>query len=237
MAWTKWVFGGLGWAMGGPVGGIIGFAMGAALDSSSGKKTTQLAATQPGDFAASLLVLCAAVMKSDNKILRSELDFVKRFFVSQFGEQKASELILVLRDIIKQDIPVQDVSMQIKMHLDEPSRLQLLHLLFGIANADGEVHPAEVEIIGNIAHWMGISSRDFDSIKGMFVKNTTSIYKVLEVDPSATNDEVKKAYRSMAAKHHPDKVHHLGPDYQKAAQEKIQAINAAYEQVRKERNM
>ncbi len=237
MAWTKWVFGALGWSMGGPLGGVLGFALGTALDSSTGKKTDVSTGTQPGDFAASLLVLCAAVMKSDNKILRSELDFVKRFFVSQFGEAKAAELILVLRDVLKQNIPVQDVARQIKMHLDEASRLQLLHLLFGIANADNDVHPAEVETIRDIALWMGISAKDFESIKGMFVKNTTSAYKVLEIEPSATNDEVKKAYRSLAAKHHPDKVHHLGPDFQKAAQEKIQAINAAYEQIKKERNM
>ena len=85
---TKWIFGGLGWAMGGPLGGVLGFAIGSALDSSGQRQSGSLMNTQPGDFSASLLVLCGAVMKSDEKILRSELEFVRQFFVRQFGAEK-----------------------------------------------------------------------------------------------------------------------------------------------------
>lgn len=232
--WTKWIFGSLGWAMGGPIGGVIGFALGTALDSTSSKIT---GGTAPGDFGASLLVLCAAVMKSDEKILKSELEFVKQFFVKQFGTGKAQELILLLREILKQDLPVQDVCRQIGSHIDESSRLQLIHLLFGVSAADGEVHPKEVETIQNISAWLGIPRADFESIRAMFYKDTTSAYKILEVDPGASMDEIKKAYRAMAVKHHPDKVHHLGPDFQKAAQEKIKSINEAYEQIKKEKGI
>ena len=235
-SWTKWVFGGLGWAMGGPIGGVIGFALGTALDSAS-TRPGGLMGTQPGDFSVSLLVLCAAVMKSDNRILRSELDFVKEFFVRQFGLDKAQELILMLREILKQDIPVEEVSRQVAVHLDQSSRLQLLHLLFGISAADGEVHPDEVKMIQDIAMWLGLSARDFESIKGMFYKDIASAYKVLEIETTASNEEIKKAYRAMAIKHHPDKVQYLGEDYQHAAQEKIKAINAAYEQIKKERGI
>ena len=101
MAWTKWIFGGLGWAMGGPIGGILGFAMGAALDSKALQQGASGGLSQPGDFAASLMVLCAAVMKSDEKILKSELEFVKQFFARQFGDEKAKELILLLSGTLK----------------------------------------------------------------------------------------------------------------------------------------
>ncbi len=234
--WGKWVFGGMGWALGGPIGAVIGFALGSAIGASeekmlSGKKT------QAGDFGAALMVLCAAVMKSDNKILKSELDFVKKFFVRQFGAAYAKERVLLLREILKQEIPLQDVCFQIKHSLDVPSRLQLIHLLFGLSAADGETHPREIEILRVIAGYLGISSMDFESVMAMFKKDVLSPYKILETDPEASNEEIKKAYRRLAAMHHPDKVHHLGPDFQKAAQEKFKAISAAYEKIKRERGI
>lgn len=237
MAWSKWIFGTLGWAMGGPIGGVLGFAMGTALDSTTKKSQTADGATQPGDFAASLLVLCAAVMKSDDKVLKSELEYVKTFFIRHFGVARTKELMLVLRELLKKELPLEEMCRQIKMHLDEPSRLQLIHLLFGVSSADGEVHKKEVDTISFIASVLNIGKADFESIKAMFYSDTESAYRILEVSPSATDDELKKAYRSMAAKHHPDKVHHLGPDFQKDAQEKFKSINEAYEKIKKERGI
>ena len=71
----------------------------------------------------------------------------------------------------------------------------------------------------------------------MFVKETDSAYKILEISPVATDDEVKKAYRQMAIKYHPDKVSTLGEDIQKAAKEKFQQLSNAYEQIKKQRGM
>ncbi|MFB6307586.1 MAG: DnaJ domain-containing protein, partial [Flavobacteriales bacterium] len=62
-------------------------------------------------------------------------------------------------------------------------------------------------------------------------------YKILEVDPNASDEEVKKAYRKMAVKYHPDKVNHLGEKFKKATEEKFQKVQSAYEQIKKERNI
>lgn len=121
--------------------------------------------------------------------------------------------------------------------MDYSSRLQLLHYLFGIASADGVYHPDEVAVIERISGYMGISSSDYLSVKAMFVKNPSWAYDVLEITKEATNDEVKKAYRDMAKVHHPDKVGHLGDDIRKSATEKFQKINAAYEEIKKQRGM
>ena len=106
----KWLGGGLGWALGGPIGGIVGFALGAFFDNAENVNQTNQSSgnkqTQPGDFAISLLVLSAAVMKSDGKAMKSELDFIKNFLIQQFGESDAKELLKVLNDIMKKDIPV-----------------------------------------------------------------------------------------------------------------------------------
>jgi DnaJ like chaperone protein len=176
-------------------------------------------------------------MKADGKVLKSELDYVKQFFVRQFGRETAREATIMLRDLLKQDIPLADVCRQIERHMDYSSRLQLLHLLFNISLADGVVNQAEQAVIEKIADYTGVSRADYVSIKNMFIPDTDPDYKILETDPSATDEEIKKAYRRMAMKYHPDKVSHLGEDFRKAAGEKFRKVNEAYKRIREERNM
>lgn len=237
--YSKWIGGGLGWFVGGPVGAIIGFALGSAFDGATTSKVySGTGATTAHDgFAASLVILCAAVMKADGKVLKSELDFVKAFFIRQFGAQKAQEAILLLRDILQKDIPLNDVCIQISANMDYSSKLELLHLLFGIANADGQVSTSEEVMIHQIASLFGISAAEYSSIKAMFYKDSDAAYKILEITKDATDDEVKKAYRQMAVKYHPDKVTHLGEDFRHTAEEKFKKLNEAYLQIKKERGI
>lgn len=235
--YAQWIGGGLGWAFGGPIGGILGFAFGRMFEDMHSGTYSQEGQTLQGDFRASLLVLSAAVMKADGSVKRSELDYVKRFFVANFGSELAESSILMLREILKQPIDVQEVGQQIGRFMDYPSRLQMLHYLFGIAKADGNLPDVEVRMIATIAATMGVSPSDFDSIKAMFVKETDSAYKILEVQPTATDEELKKAYRDMALKYHPDKVSHLGEDVRKAAEQKFKEVSSAYDQIKKQRGI
>ena len=232
----KWIGGGLGWAFGGPIGAILGFAMGSVLDGVRIEKT-YYQGTARGDFAMSLLVLSAAVMKADGKVVKSELEYVRNFFLSQFGAEETNRLIQILREVLNQEINLRDVSVQIGQFMDYPSRLQLLHYLFGIAIADRQFDKAEERVIEQIAGYMGVDSSDFASIKAMFVRNINNAYDILELTPDASNEEVKKTYRRLAIQYHPDKVAHLGEDIKKAATEKFQALTVAYEQIKKQRGM
>lgn len=233
----KWIGAGLGWTFGGPLGAILGFALGSFIDAAKVEVIPGEQKTTTGDFIASLLVLVAAIMKADGKVVRSELDYVRNYFVQAFGTAAASEALQMLRDILKQNINVKDVSDQIKQRMDYSTRLQLLHFLYGIANADGRIDPSELKLIEQISYYLGISSADSGSIKNMFLKSTDSAYIILGVDRSATDDEIKKAYRKLAVKYHPDKVNYLGEDIRKKAKEKFQKINEAYEAVKKERGI
>ena len=237
---AKWIGGGLGWVMGGPIGGLLGFLIGSMVDNTT--VTTPEYRSGPrqpttGAFGMSLLVLIAAVMKSDGKVVRSELNYVKQFFINQFGQETAGEALMILRDLLKQNIPVRDVCNQIRKNMDYSSRLQLLHTLINIAGADGIVSGPELELIEKMSGFLGISVSDFQSIRNMVVPETDSAYKILETDRSASDEEIKKAYRKMAMKYHPDKVSHLGEDFRKIAEEKFRNVNEAYEKIRKERNM
>ena len=224
---------------GGPIGAIIGYALGSLFGNSYTKEDVRFMGANPRqqDFSASLLVLSAAVMKADGVVKKSELDYVKRFFLSNFGQEQAEKYILTLREILKQDIQIAEVSHQIGRYMDYSSKLQLLHYLFGIASADGQVHDLEINVIETIARYMGIYTSDYESVTAMFVKKVDDAYTILGVDPSASDDEVKKAYREMAKKNHPDKVAYLGDDVRKAAEKKFQEINDAYDRIKKQRGM
>lgn len=251
MGYGKWIAGALGWAMGGPIGGIIGFAIGAMADDKSFNgareipKSTGTSAnyrnyrhqTQSGDFASALLVLSAAVMKADNRLLKSELDYIREFFTKQFGSANAAHHIGVLKEILQKEIPVREVCEQIRYYMEHPMRLQLMYYLFGIAASDGKVDQSELNVITQIAHGLGLSDKDIESLKAMYYKDTTSAFKILEIESTATDDEVKKAYRKMAMKYHPDKVRGLGEQHEKSANEKFLKVQEAYEQIKKERGI
>lgn len=237
----KWIGGGLGWAVGGPIGALLGFVIGSVVD---GAGTTIMRTgpagpvrTTSGGYLMSLLVLIAATMKVDGKVMRSELDYVKGFLVTNFGEDAAAEASVMLRDLLRQNIPVADVCRQIQANMNYSARLQLLHFLYGIAQADTSVNKEEQKLIGFMAQQMGISNNDQESIRAMFIRDSGYAYTILEIEQHATDEDVKKAYRRMAMKYHPDKVAQLGEEVQKSAQEKFRMVNEAYETIKKERNM
>ena len=121
--------------------------------------------------------------------------------------------------------------------MDYSSRLQLLQLLFNISIADGAVDKTELDVISMISDYLNLSSQDFNSIKNMFIPEVDSYYKILGIERDASDDEIKKAYRKMAMKYHPDKVGHLGDDYKKNAEEKFKKVSEAYEKIKSERGL
>ena len=246
MSFSKWIGAAIGWSFGGPIGAILGLALGSVVDGFSkgtvstvyGEEPIRRPQTQHGDFEVSLLILASIVIKADGKQDQRELDFVRNQFVKMYGKERANQAFKLFKEINKQqNISTRQVCLQIRQMMQHASRLQLIHFLFGIANADGSVTEDEIAQIYTIAGYLGISHNDYESIKAMFYKSTDSAYKILEIDKSATNEEIKKAYRTMAKKYHPDKVLHLGKEHQKGAEEKFKQVQEAYEQIQKERGV
>lgn len=242
---VKWLGAGLGFTFGGPIGSILGYVVGSVIDGFSKEDIEQAKRysstsrnVQSGDFEISLLLLSAVVIKSDGKIDQRELSYVRNHFKSMYGEERASHAFKLFNGFIKSNnVSTRQVCMQIRQNMTHASRLQLIHFLFGIAKADGVVIEVEVDAIKTIAGYLYINQQDFESIKAMFYDSSESAYKILEIEKSATNDEVKKAYRKMVKKFHPDKLQHLGEEHVKGAEEKFKQVQKAYEQIQKERGV
>ncbi len=254
MAVAKWLGTSLGWAFGGPIGAFIGFVLGSVVDdqidvnqkripynkkraSQQSRTKRQQDQTKPGDFELSFLILSAVIIKADGKVDKRELEYVRTYFTKVYGKDRATKAFKLFNGIMKKKVATTTICAQIRQHMDHASRLQLIHFLFGIAKADGDVHDSEVEEIRKIAGYLYISENDFLSIKAMFYDSVKSAYQILEIESTVTDREVKMAYRKMVKKHHPDKLRHLGEEHVKVAEEKFRQIQKAYETIQEKRGL
>ena len=237
--------GALGFTVGGPIGAIIGVFLGSAISSNYGEKKKKN--TSQNDFKLSLLILIATVLKADGKVTKSELQETKAFLRANFGEEEALEALQMLKNILEQDYDYKSICLQINQGLNYSSKLQLLQILFKISSAD-TIESSELRLLQTMATLMGISMGDFQSIQAIYsqhqhfhgqVKDTRKeldlAYQILEIDKNASDEEIKKAYRRMAMKYHPDKVSALGDEFKEIATEKFKAVKNAYELIKKEK--
>lgn len=246
---SKWLGAGIGFTFGGPIGAILGFAAGSVFDKYTKEeffkeqqdyqrqKRHRGQQTLSGDFEISLLILASVVIKADGKVDKRELNFVRNQFVGMYGKNRANRAFQLFKGVIKKQVSSRQVCIQIRQHIPHSSRLQLIHFLFGIAKADEYVSEIEVNEIRKIAGYLFINQYDFESIKSMFYSAIDRDYKMLEITKNASIEEVKKAYRKMVKKYHPDKLVGLGKEHLKGAQEKFQNIQSAYERIKKERGL
>ena len=246
---SKWLGAGIGFTFGGPIGAILGFVTATVVDKFTNEDFVKeqqnyqkdfqqkRAQTLSGDFEISLLILASVVIKADGKVDERELNYVRSQFVGMYGKDRANKAFQLFKGMMKKQVSSRQVCIQIRQHMPHSSRLQLIHFLFGIAKADEYVSDIEVDEIRKIAGYLYVNQYDFESIKAMFYKSSDSAYKILEVETSVTDSELKTAYRKMVKKYHPDKLIGLGDEHLKGAKEKFQRIQEAYEAIKNERGI
>lgn len=257
----KWIGGVMGFMAMGPLGALAGFAIGSLFDSASNQQkstgyeeeldsgTSSYQEGQRNSFLFSMLVMASYIIKADGRIMHSEMEFVRQFLRVNFGEfavSQGEQILLNLfeqRKRMEQSNPlafkntIHDCGAQIARNLTYEERIQLLSFLVKIAQSDGHVCTSEIEALKEVAIAMGLSVKEVESMLNLEGDSLEDAYKVLEIEPTATNEEVRAAYRRLALKHHPDRVATLGEDIRKAAEEKFQRINNAKERIYKARGI
>ena len=233
--------GALGFTVGGPIGALIGIFLGTAITANF--STTPRIATQT-DFKLSLLILIPTVLKADGKVTKAELSETKVFLRANFGEEGALEALQMLRKLLDQEYDYKSICLQINQGLNYSSKLQLMHILFKISSVD-EIHSTELRLLQSMGALMGISMVDFNSLQAIYqqqhfqykdtAKEIDLAYQILEIEKDASEEELKKAYRRMAMKYHPDKVNSLGDEFKETATEKFKAVKNAYELIKKQK--
>ena len=260
MGLGKWIGGIVGFMAAGPLGALAGYAIGSMFENKDednysgggyGGRTTYESPSygQRNSVLLSLLVMASYIIKADGKVMHSEMEFVRRFLRANFGEQAVNEGNQILLNLFEQrkkmdannpmafKNTIYECGVQIKQNLGYEERLQMLNFLAQIAKSDGNICQAEIEALKEVATAMGLSAQEVESMLNLGGNTLEQAYKVLEIEPTATDDEVKAAYRKLALKHHPDRVATLGEDVKKAAEEKFQQINNAKDMIYKARGM
>ena len=259
MGYGKWIGGIVGFMAAGPLGALAGYAIGSMLENNDddnysgggyGSRTTESSTYgQRNSFLFSMLVMASYIIKADGKVMHSEMEFVRQFLRINFGEAAVAEGNQILLNLFEQrkqmdannpqafKNTIYECGMQIRQNMGYEERLQLLNFLAKIAQSDGSICQAEIDALKEVATAMGLSAQEVESMLNLGGNTLEQAYKVLEIEPTATDDEVKAAYRKLALKHHPDRVATLGEDVKKAAEEKFQQINNAKEMIYKARGM
>ncbi|MBE6280946.1 MAG: molecular chaperone DjlA [Bacteroides sp.] len=258
MGLGKWIGGIVGFMAAGPLGALAGYVIGSMLENSNenynnggyGNHTDENHAYgQRNSFMFSLLVMASYIIRADGKIMHSEMEYVRQFLRHNFGEAAVNEGNQILLNLFEQrkrmdannplafKNTIHECGVQIKNNLSYEERLQLLNFLAQIARSDGNICMEEIDALKEVATTMGLSEKEVDSMLNLGGNSLEEAYRVLEVEPSATDEEIKAAYRKLALKHHPDKVATLGEDVKKAAEEKFQQINSAKERIYKARGI
>ncbi len=214
-------------------------------------RTTNVNMGQRNSFLFSILVLASYIIKADGKVMHSEMEYVRAFLRSNFGPESVTEGNQILNRLFEEQKKreaqqsgsyhsiVMECCAQMARNMSYSQRLQLLSFLAQICKSDGAVVAEEINALRSVARALQLSDAEVDSMLNLqdASTNVEAAYKVLEISSNATDDEVRKAYRTLALKHHPDKVATLGEDVKKAAEKKFQEINAAKELIYKVRGM
>lgn len=234
----------VGGAAAGFIGVLVGFLFGALLDKlhqdggqlwQRSQAPATIEDTDPNDFIIGAILLAGAVVKSDGAVEDLELSYVRSFLVEQFGTKQMDDYWHILEKAIDESFDLKITTQQIRKTTSYETRLQLIYFLFGIANADYTIDEAEIATIKVISLHLGVEAQEFDSIKAMFYKAMDAYYTILEIKPSASDQEVRKAYLRMSQKYHPDKLEHLGEGVRLAAQDKFIRVKKAFENIKRER--
>lgn len=256
MGLGKWIGGVVGFMAMGPLGALAGYVIGSMFESPSNEgntggygANTNDAYGQRNSFLFSMLVMASYIIRADGKIMHSEMEFVRNFLRRNFGEAAVQEGESILLNLFEQrkrmemndpnafKKTIADCGAQMRTYLSHEELLQMLNFLAMIAASDGNVCAAEVEALKEVANYMGLSAAEVDSMLNMGGDSLEDAYKVLEIAPSATDAEVRSAYKRLALKHHPDRVATLGEDIRRAAEVKFQQVNNAKERIYKARGM
>lgn len=231
---------GLGFLFGGPLGAIFGAMTGNFFDSAS---QGQIATGGPHNdherslnFITHLVGILVSIAKADGRVNTHEVKVIERAFVS-FGFK--GEDLNFIRGLINQTVRVnldlQAVCYEFKQYSSYEERLSLLRIVYMVAFADKEFHTNEENMINRLIGYLEITVDDAFEIRGEFCSDHDKHYRILNTTRGASVEEIKKAYRDLSKKYHPDRVTHLGDEFAQLASEKFQKINEAYEKIKSEK--
>lgn len=193
-----------------------------------------------------LIQILINIAKIDGRITKEEISTIQRFF--QYNLHYSQDQMFWVKELIKEAVaatqPMESLLQEFRTTFTYEPRLILLELVYQILYTKSEVSEAELTVARNIAAYLQISPYDQRTIEAKYMyrrqqpgaaprDSSAQYYAVLGLEPGADMETIKKAYRTLSMKYHPDKVVHLGEEFRRVAEEKMKEINVAYEYLKK----
>jgi DnaJ like chaperone protein len=241
-----WIGALIGWLVGRWQGAVIGFIVGLVVSRLFAR--TLVSAVRSRFLDATWAVM-GAMAKADGRVSPEEIRVAEALFdrMGLTGEHRQAAQAAFNRGKspgFEIDIEVEHVKRACRA---VPPLLQMfLQVQLAALSADGVVHAEEHKLLVRIARGLGLSDAEVDRLESMLrvhgksaASKLDDAYKVLGVDASATDDDVKRAYRKLMSENHPDKLAARGlPESMRAmAEERSRDITTAYDVVKEARGM
>lgn len=215
--------------------------------SSNNRQSTMNTGDNPRTlFLNSLLEISAYIIAIDGRIMHSEMELMRAFLRQNFDSRTADVCNKRMLTIFEERKRMSSSAWRSRVMkscyvvanaMQYEQRLQLLSFLASIVKADGQVDPRETAAMRDIALALGLDINVVEQLFSLGGNTLEDAYKVLGIPSTATDDEVRKAYRKMALQYHPDRVATLGNDVKETAKRKFQEINDAKDRIYKARGL
>lgn len=193
-----------------------------------------------------LVQILVKIAQLDGHVSRDEIQTIQRFF--QYNLRYNQTQMAWVKNLIKEatvsTVSLEELLQEFRSSFTYEPRLILLELIYQIVHTKDPVPENELATARRIASYLGISSYDHRTIEAKYRyqkqraategrQSENHYYAVLGLDPGADQEAIKRAYRQLSMKYHPDKVRHLGEEFRAVAEEKMKEINAAYDYFKK----
>lgn len=233
MNYQKWVGAGLGWVVtGSPIGAIVGYGAGKIFD----KDTTKYISTKnTSEFEVNLLMLSASLIKSEKGVTFSELDFIRDFWKTHISPDNIEEKMNILNHLLQKDYEAKKACVDIFTNTDATSRVQIMHYLFDLAEADKPIAEKERNCIFKLGCWMNVNDLDFLAIEAARNPKSINDFQILGVRETDSIEIIRASYRKLILSYHPDKHPHATDEYRKKLEQKVVELKEAYERIKRQR--
>jgi len=230
--WGKFIVSAAGFALGGPIGALIGVVAGHAIDKiKTNQKLPEESALKQIGFTVGVIVLSAKMAKADGKVTKEEI----RAFQNKISvpENEIKNVARLWDQAKKTTDGFEVYAQQICQLLGKNSSVleELLNLLIIIAKADGKITKSEILYLKQVSIIFGFSIEKFERIYSSNLGKISDPYQILGVTRNTPIVEIKNKWKLLASNHHPDKLiaQGLPIDFIEKSTNRLQEINNAWD--------
>ena len=228
--YSKWLGGGLGWLVGGPIGGILGFVAGNILNEEP-EAEVQGQHNQTSELESCMMVMASHIIHADGKVSLKEIDAVRNFFMEIGGGEHVESKMKVMNHCLNHEYELEKACGFVRIYQTEAIAIQCLRFLYGVAISDEKLSEKEYKLLFYIAGQLNINDVVFGKLMKEWTIAGNDDFGLFNLHETATVEEIRTVYRRMVLNIHPDRNPSYSDEERKEAERQLQLLREAYERL------